>query len=453
MEGKVLIVDDDRSIAQSLEMLFTRDGLEARCVFGAFEALEVLQVWLPDLIITDLKMPGMSGFELLDAVKRTHSSMPVIIISAYDDMQFTIEAIQRGAFDFIEKPIDVHKLRTLTESALEQQRLSSRADGMSETESDLGGSNAIVGSNASMREIFKRIGSVADSRVTVLIEGESGTGKELIARVLHDAGVTKSLPFVAINCAVLAEGLIESELFGHVKGAFTSAVREKKGKFELAGEGTIFLDEISEVSPAFQAKLLRIIQEREYQQVGGERTFKVRARVIAATNRDLAKLVREGKFREDLYYRLSVFHIDVPPLRERKDDIPKLVIHFLNKINAELKKNVCKIPYEVIEQLQTHPWPGNVRELENTLLQAVLRSKGDVLEMKAIEYVNDTIPDGEADEEARYQLSLAEIEKRHIRLVLDRTGWEKTRAAAVLGISKPTLNAKIRLYSLVPRVE
>jgi transcriptional regulator with PAS, ATPase and Fis domain len=287
---------------------------------------------------------------------------------------------------------------------------------------------------------------ISANRVNVLIQGESGTGKELITKIIHYTGVTKRHPFIAVNCTALSENLLESELFGHVKGAFTGAIRDKKGKFELAGEGTIFLDEISEISFNLQVKLLRVLQEREFEKVGGEATIPLKARVVTASNRVLEDLVQEGNFRDDLYYRLKVFTIEVPPLRERRDDIPSLVVHFIKKINKELHKNVWKIPYEVMELLQRHEWVGNVRELENTLLQAVVLAKGDVLEKEYLLLNNYRHQRNDNSDPSR--LSLSEIEKKHIKLVLDSVDWDKPQASKILGIAKTTLYKKIETYGL-----
>jgi DNA-binding NtrC family response regulator len=451
MFGNVLIVDDDCSVRQSLELYLAHLGLDARSCANGQDALQFITTWIPDLVVTDVRMPGMSGFDLIEALKVTHPGLPVVVITAFDEMEYTIEAIRRGAFDFLEKPIDTGRLRAIIEAVLEQQTLSHDITPIAQG-ADLGGSGArIVGNAPSVREIFKKIGQVSNSRVSVLLQGESGTGKELVARIIHERGVTASHPFIAVNCSVLAEGLLESELFGHVRGAFTTAVREKKGKCELAGEGTLFLDEIAEISPAFQAKLLRVLHEHEFERVGGETILPLRARVIAATNRNLRERVRQGHFREDLYYRLNVIRIDIPPLRDRLDDLPQLVIHILGKIDKEIHKGVFKVPYEVIEALRRHDWPGNVRELENTLMRAVIASKGDVLEFDALMLRRDTIV-VPTSRDADALISLAEIEKRHITRVLSMLQWDKQRACSVLGISRPTLNAKIRAYGLHPIV-
>ncbi|MCU0373350.1 MAG: sigma-54 dependent transcriptional regulator, partial [Ignavibacteria bacterium] len=304
----------------------------------------------------------------------------------------------------------------------------------------------LIGKTPVMRDVFKKIGQASANRVTVLIQGESGTGKELIARIIHSSGITKDFPFVAINCTALPENLLESELFGHVKGAFTDAYKDKRGKFELAGEGTIFLDEISEMSFNLQAKLLRVLQELEFERVGGENLIPLKARIIAATNKNLQSLLENGRFREDLYYRLSVFTIYSPPLRERKDDIEKLVVHFLEKININLHKNVRKIPEDVMLMLKNHEWRGNVRELENTLMQAVVLSRGDVLEKENIllrQY--DSGYEGIIKNE---DISLEDLEKIYIKRILDRTGWNVKDACEILKISKATIYRKIEQYKL-----
>jgi transcriptional regulator with PAS, ATPase and Fis domain len=308
--------------------------------------------------------------------------------------------------------------------------------------------NILVGKTPQMKEIFKNIGRISLNKVNVLIQGETGTGKELIAKLLHYSGITRDKPLVVVNCSALTETLLESELFGHVKGSFTGSIRDKKGKFELAGEGSIFLDEISEVSLNTQVKLLRVLQELEFERVGGEETIPMKARIITATNRNLEQLIKEGKFREDLYYRLKVFTIDLPPLRERKDDIRDLVIHFLHKLNKRFNKNVVKIGDGVIQLLQNHDWKGNVRELENTILQAIVMSKSDVLEKEYIT-LNQRQPVVSTEYSELLKLrSLADVEKYHIKRILDETNWNKVEASHILEITRPTLNAKIEKYNL-----
>ena len=308
--------------------------------------------------------------------------------------------------------------------------------------------NILIGNSPAIYDLYKKIGKVSSNRVSVLIQGESGTGKELAARIIHNSGITKNKPFIPVNCSALTETLLESELFGHVKGSFTDATRNKKGKFELAEDGTIFLDEISEISAALQVKLLRVIQEKEFEKVGGEETVPMRARLIVATNKNLGDMVQRGKFREDLYYRLKVFSINIPPLRERKSDLPALVIHFLRKINTELCKNVTIIPYEVMELLQECDWTGNVRELENTLMQAVILAKGTILEKEFILMGGMDHHNGSSNLPADTKLSLAELERNHIKIVLDEVNWDKKEACKILGIAKTTLYNKLEIYGI-----
>ncbi len=352
---------------------------------NAAEAMDIISKTNLDLVISDLKLPDESGIDLLKKVHQINEDLPFIIITAYDESTTTIRAIQEGAYDYLEKPLDMDRLKTVVKRALEGKKLSTHLSvTISKDTEDYQIEKSLVGKTPAMKEILKKIGKVSNNRVNILIQGESGTGKELITRIIHFTGITKAEPFIAVNCTALTETLLESELFGHVKGAYTGAVKDTHGKFELAGEGTIFLDEIADISPQLQVKLLRVLQEREFEKVGGEVTIPMKARVVAATNRNLEKAVESGKFREDLYYRLKVFSIDVPPLRERREDIPNLIIYLLKKINNDLHKNVRKVPIEVIEMLQNYEWVGNVRELENMLLQAVVLTDGDMLKQENI---------------------------------------------------------------------
>ncbi len=452
--GKILVIDDDQSIRKTLTSYLKKQGYEVLSAENGSAGIEIVKSELPDLVITDIRMPGADGFEVLKSVKEIDPHIHVIIITAFDDMHSTVKAMQQGAYDYIEKPLEIDKLKLTIQRALENKKLSDELNSIvSEKTNEYELENTLVGKTQQMKQVYKKIGQVSSGRVTVLIEGESGTGKELVARAIHYSGITKSYPFVAVNCTALTESLLESELFGHVKGAFTGSIKDKKGKFELAGEGTIFLDEISEVSPNLQVKLLRILQQKEFEKVGGESLIPMKARVIAATNKRLSELVKAGKFREDLFYRLKVFSIDIPPLRERVDDIPYLVNHFLNKINIELHKNVNKIPEEVMEILKNNYWVGNVRELENTLMQAVVLSSDDVLLKENIllrkseqigsahEYVKNVKPEF---------ITLEELEKRHIKNILDALKWDKNKAHKILGISLPTLYSKIEHYKLSP---
>jgi two-component system response regulator AtoC len=450
MKDKVLIIDDSESIRDTLKIYLNKLDLDIILAASGEEGITIFETQNPDLVISDLKMPGMSGLEVLKRIKEKNRDMPVIVFTGYDDMQSTIEAMQLGAYDYLEKPIDSEKFRELVNQALKSKKNNENiALSISDSEEEIEGPEyKLIGRTGPMKEIFKKIGQISSSRVTVLMQGESGTGKELISRIIHNSGITKSKPFQPVNCTAISESLLESEFFGHVKGAFTGAVRDKKGKFELAEDGTIFLDEISEISYDLQSKLLRVIQEREFERVGGETAIPMRARIIAATNKNLAELAEQGKFRADLFYRLQVFTLNIPPLRERKEDIPNLVVHFLKKINLELHKNVRKIPYEVMEMLQEYEWIGNVRELENTLMQAVVLSKGDVLEKENVLLRSNTYLAAANIEKTK--MSLAEIEKNHILFILNHCNWDKKKASEILGVSRPTLYNKIAEYNLIP---
>ena len=425
---KLLIIDDDESIRESLKIGLSQAGYKIFTAHDAFSGIEQIERFHPDLIISDLKLPKMDGIELLKKVKQYDASLPFIMITAYEDSSSTIEAIQQGAHDYIEKPLDIEKLKVTIKRAFESKKISEHLSiTISKDSDEYKLENSLIGKTTLMKDVLKKIGKVSMNRVSILIQGESGTGKELITKVIHYSGITKNEPFIAVNCTALSESLLESELFGHVKGSFTGAIKDKKGKFELAGEGTIFLDEISEISTNLQVKLLRVLQEKEFERVGGEISIPMGARIVTATNRNLQEYVNEGKFREDLFYRLKVFTIDAPPLRERKEDIPNLVIHLLKRINKNLHKDVRKVPIEVMEMLQNYKWIGNVRELENTLLQAVVLTEGDVL--KAENLLLRTSPSRGNEIKPVQNLSLNEIARNHIELILNYVNWNKQKHA------------------------
>lgn len=445
--NKLLIIDDDEVLRATLKLYLKDEGYELYDADGGKSALNQLGSINPDLVLCDIKMPDMSGLDVLEKIKEFNSNIQVIMITAFNDVSSTISAMQKNAFDYVTKPLDIPNLKEKLKKALEIKNISSELSEFrveEELESDTG--KKLIGKSPVMQEIYKYIGQLSLNKLTVLLQGDSGTGKEMIARVIHESG-SKGKPFVAVNCSALMETLLESELFGHVNGAFTGAIRDKKGKFELAGDGTIFLDEISEMSLSVQSKLLRVLQEKEFEKIGGETTLKMNARIITATNKNLELLVKEGKFREDLYYRLKVFTINVPPLKDRKEDIPLLVMHFIDIVNKEVHKNVKKIPYDVMELIQNHNWVGNVRELENTLRQAVVLCKSDVLDKDSI-LLSKPRPDHLPNYD--YNLSLEDVEKKHIKYVLDNINWDKRRACKILGISKPTLYSKLEKYNLKP---
>jgi DNA-binding NtrC family response regulator len=451
--AKILIIDDNKLILRTLKETLVKVGYTIIEAEDGEAGLLLVRTEHPDLVITDFQMPGIDGLEVLSKIRKLYISLPVILLTGFGDVVLTIKSIQLGAFDFLEKPIDPEQLKTTIKLALNSVKVSNSLNEVLHVDSSsehMLEDNILVGKTPQMKEIFKNIGRISLSKVNVLIQGETGTGKELIARLVHYFGITSNQPLVVVNCSALSESLLESELFGHVKGSFTGSIRDKKGKFELAGEGTILLDEISEISLNTQVKLLRVIQELEFERVGGEEVIPMKARIITATNRNLETLIKEGKFREDLYYRLKVFTIDLPPLRERKDDIRDLVIHFLYKLNKRFNRNVVKIGEGVIEMLKAHDWLGNVRELENTILQAIVMSKSDVLEKENITLNSRQQQDVvQVMPEIPQFRSLAEIEKYHIKRILDEVNWNKLEASHILEITRPTLNAKIEKYDLM----
>ena len=374
-KGRILIIDDEKVILESLGMFLTEKGYEVRCSLTMAEGLEKIDSFKPEAVILDIRLPDGDGLDLLRKLKGRNDEAAVIMITAFHDMDTTIKAIKLGATEYITKPIDVDELE---KAVLRAMRLTG---GLPESRRSPGPAAAyrkgmIVGSSKAIKEIFKAIGALSENRVTVLIEGETGTGKELIARAIHYNSPYKDHPFLAINCSAIVPTLLESDLFGHEKGAFTGATAQKKGRFELAGEGTIFLDEVGDMPMELQAKLLRFLQEKEFERVGGGKTLHSNARVIAATNRELQQMARQGAFREDLYYRLSVATIRVPPLRARKEDIEPLVAHLLKKISSELHKNIRSVEERVLRMLIEYDWPGNVRELENILTRAAINTRG-----------------------------------------------------------------------------
>ncbi|MGE5412010.1 MAG: sigma-54-dependent transcriptional regulator [Clostridiales bacterium] len=444
----ILVIDDNESMRETLEYFLREIDCRLFIAECGKSGLEIIEKENPDLIITDLRLPDIDGIEILKRAKEFDKNIQVVVMTAFEDISSTIKAMQMNAYDYFRKPIDYEQLLLTVKKALEGKKLCEQMSISSNNEiTELQHKNNLIGNNPLMHELYKKIGKVSSNRINILVQGESGTGKELVTRVIHYSGITKEYPFIAVNCTALSPSLLESELFGHVKGSFTGAIKDKKGKFELAGEGTIFLDEISEISPNIQVKLLRVLQEREFERVGGELTIPMKARIVAATNKNLEELVGKGHFREDLFYRLNVFTITIPPLRDRKDDIPKLVVSMLAKINRELHKNVRKIPFDVMEMLINHTWVGNVRELENTLLQAVVLAQSDVLEK---EYLMLKGTQKNLSVSSKADLSLADIEKEHIKLVLDSVKWNKQKACKILGITKPTLNTRIEQYSISP---
>ncbi|MFL5412456.1 MAG: sigma-54-dependent transcriptional regulator [Myxococcales bacterium] len=449
---RILIVDDDRSIRELLSMHLEERGYAVSVASTGAEGFQLVEETSPSAIILDMRLPDMSGLDLIPELRKRAGETPVLMITAHHDMSTTILAMKAGAFDYIHKPIDIEAFDVALDRALEVSRLSKGTDVVSVESQRPFRMDDLVGTSPAMQQLFKDVGRVAASRATVLIQGESGTGKELIARVIHSYSAA-ARPFIAINCSAIVDTLLESELFGHEKGAFTGAVATKVGKFELADDGSLFLDEIGELSQNLQAKLLRVLQEREFERVGGVKRIPVRARILAATNRDLAAEVSGGRFREDLYQRLKVVTLSIPPLRERREDVPLLVEHLLVKINQRLHKNLRRVPRETLEKLMAREWPGNVRELENLLTRAAVLSQGDLL---LEEYL---VANGQGPVKPAKMVSataaperlptLDELEKAHIERVFSMTKGHKGRACQILGISRPTLERKLRKYGLI----
>ena len=447
--SRILIVDDDRSIRRTLEKFLVSEGFDVTTAQDAPGAIAAAASDAPDVMLLDLGLPGGSGFDVLSALEDKPRPPTIVVVTARDDMQSTVKAIQLGAYEYLVKPIDIDRLKDVVKSALASRTTRDNLEQFVSTAAQAQQTGVILGKSATIREVWKQIGAVSTTRAPVLIAGESGTGKELVARAIHVASADRERPFVAVNCTALAPGVLESELFGHVKGAFTGAVADRPGRLELAGKGTLFLDEIAEIPMDLQAKLLRVLQERTYERVGDAKPMQLEARVIAATHRDLAGMVQKGTFREDLYYRLRVVEIGLPPLRERASDIPVLVEGLLAKINRDLGKDVRYVTPTALARLQGYAWPGNVRELENTLTRAVVLAKGDVLDETLLP-LGPAPAQGDAhDVDAEGSLpTLREIERRHIARVLVHTEWNKRRACAILDISRPTLDRKIEEYGL-----
>ncbi len=439
----VLVIDDDPLIRKTLSSYLSKKGFEALVAEDGEEGLQKYEERIPDLVILDIRLPDVDGLEVLGRIREKNPNASIIIMTAYDDMKTTIEAIKSGAFEYLVKPLDYVELDLTIDKAFQIRSLEDKVSYLLEEKQKEYTIDNIIGRSVKMREVFKLIGSVANTRTNVLIQGESGTGKELVAKATHYNSPYRGEPFIVINCSAITDTLLESELFGHVKGAFTDAVYETKGKFEIAGKGTLFLDEIGDISANLQSKLLRVIETRDFMKVGGEKILKTEARIIAATNQDLKKLIEIGKLREDLYYRLKVVEIALPPLRDRKEDIPELVAYLLEKINRDLRKNVRKVPPEVMKTMMNLPWEGNVRELENALIRGVILAKGDVIldENLALEI-------GDKKLYPKQLVPLKEVEKDYIQHVLKATKGNKTRTSQILQITRPTLDKKIKEYKL-----
>jgi DNA-binding NtrC family response regulator len=438
MSRRVLIVDDDPAVRTSLSEALAEEGVDVAVAEDGERALATIARAAPAVVLCDVRMPAMDGLTLLQTLRERDPSIDVILMTAYDDMRTVVSAMRGGAVEFLVKPIDLDQLVGVIRRVFDDRRQRQ----LSNASIDLTDSDDLVGHDSRMIAVYKLVGQAAATRATVLIRGESGTGKELVARAIHEHSTSSQAPFVAVNCAALPGALLESELFGHVRGAFTGAHAARRGRFALAGNGTIFLDEIGDTSLEFQTKVLRVIQDREFQPVGAEETEHTEARVIAATHQDLESLIAERRFREDLYYRLRVVEIVIPPLRDRPGDIPLLARHMIRRAARVLGSNEPILSDVALDRLRQHTWPGNVRELENCVMRAVVTASGSVIRP---EHLSFGAP--KAMSEGRLS-SLEEVERDQIARVLAATDGHKGAASEILGVSRPRLKRLINKYGL-----
>jgi DNA-binding NtrC family response regulator len=460
IKAKILVVDDEEIVLKSCRKILGSDKYDIFTALSGQEAFDLLAKEPIDIVITDIKMPGMDGMEVLNRIKKDYPDILVIMITGYSTVQSAVQAMKLGAFDYIPKPFTPDEVQVVVEKALEKKSLVHENIYLrKELEAKYGFEN-IIGSSPKMQEVYKLIRKVAPTDSTVLIRGESGTGKELVARAIHFNSPRKQKPFVPVDCGVLAQELLESELFGHVKGSFTGAIVTKPGLFEVAEGGSIFLDEIGDTNSNFQSKLLRVIQEREFTPVGGVKSKKVDLRFVVATNKDLDLMVKEGRFREDLFYRLNVVSITVPPLTERKDDIPLLAYHFLKKYAKEMKKEIKSISVDAMNKLIAYGWPGNVRQLENVIERAIVMAEGDTISTDHLPFVvgaeadHPDMPIPKTSEELKQvkkklrETAVEEVEKSFILDVLTRNDWNVTKSAKEVGMQRPNFQALMRKYHI-----
>lgn len=446
---RILIVDDEANARNALAEILSDEGFQTKTAADGFKALPVLAGFDPQLVLTDLKMPGMDGLGLLAKVHEHDADIPVVLMTAFGDVETAVSAIQRGAVDYLTKPLHSEALLVVIRRSLEHYRLRKEANSLREQLSGRYQFHNILGSSPLMQQVFKTVRQVADSRATVLISGASGTGKELIAAAIHHNSGRRDGPFVKLHCASLAETLLESELFGHERGAFTGADRRREGRFEAANGGTLMLDEVSEISLTTQVKLLRVLQEREFQRVGGNETHKTDVRLLAATNRDLKAMVKEGKFREDLYYRLNVVNIELPALHERQGDVLALAGHFLQRFAKENGKSGLKFSDRALSMLSAYDWPGNVRELENVTERAVVVCDGNVID---VTHLPPEFSRSEDNGEPHIPgSSLVDLERYAILRTLEHCGGSTSKAAKMLGISMRKIQYKLHEYGTAAR--
>jgi len=450
MKTKILIVDDETSHLQMLDAVLSAEGYEIHQAGDGQEAINRVEERFYDLILMDIRMGKVGGIEALKEIKKISPGIPIIIMTAYGSVSTAVDALKSGAYDYLTKPLDIEELKLLVEKALHQRKLEQENLYLKERLGDRFDFSSIIGRSPKMQDLFETIALVAPSEATVLIVGESGTGKELIANAIHQNSPRTARPFIKVNCAALPETLLESELFGHEKGAYTGALARKQGRFQLAHTGSIFLDEVGEMTPTTQTKILRVLQEREFEPLGGTQTMKVDTRVIAASNKNLEEEIQQGNFREDLYYRLNVVTLEVPTLRERREDISLLADFFLKQYAEKNQRLIKGFTPRAMDLLIRHTWPGNVRELENVVERAVIMTRNDMIS-------EAELPDGikgpdDKEERGGFDVrpgrSLKEMEREMIIRTLDGTDGNRTRAAEILGISRRTLQLKLKDYGI-----
>jgi DNA-binding NtrC family response regulator len=441
-ETGILIVDDEASVRDSLYQWFKADGYRVETADDGNSALKKLQASSWDIILLDIKMPGMDGIELQSRIKQIDKNIVTIIMTAYASVDTAIQALKDGAFDYITKPIDPDDLSRLVRNAIEKRRLVTENIQLRQHIEDLLLPDEVVGESPPIKKVMELVNTVAKTDATVMILGESGTGKELVARAIHSRSSRRYFPIITINCGAYPEGLLESELFGHEKGAFTGAMYQRKGKLEMADKGTLFLDEIGNISEKMQMDLLRVIETKKFSRLGGDKTIDVDFRVISATNKDLEKAIKEEKFREDLYYRLNVFSIVLPPLRERREDVPLIANYFLKKYGQSMNKNVAGFSPEALDIFTGYDWPGNIREVRNVVERAMVVAKGSHIQVDDLSFPFPLPPAASGGE------SLEEVEKQQIEKILSQTKGNIAQAADILKISRLTIYNKIEKYHL-----
>lgn len=436
----ILVVDDEDSVRESLQMWFTEDGYEVLCAENATKALNILEKSRIDIILADIKMPGMDGLEMLQRIKSLNSTSIVIMMTAFATVDTAVKALKDGAYDYVTKPFDPDDLSHLIRNAARQVNLSRENETLKTRVDSLQNIDDFIGRSEAIKKVLHEVESVAPTNSSVIITGESGTGKELIAKAIHSNSLRKFYPMVSVHCGALTESLLESELFGHEKGAFTGAVYNRKGRFEMADNGTIFLDEIATISTKMQVELLRVLETKNFVRVGGNKEISSDFRVICATNRDLKSMVEKGTFREDLFYRLNVVNIHVPPLRDRLEDIPLLVDYFIKKYSLQMNRPIVTVDNEALRKLSTYPFPGNIRELENMIERAIVIGNGKKILTRDLPFGKDVI-DSNIE-------SLDEFEKAFIQRILTKYSWNISRTAQALKVDRVTLYNKIKKYGL-----